>query len=452
MNVPAASAEWWRPRTPPDLVTVPEGRSGGGSRLAFLALLAFTVVLILAPQDHFRFLQPLHLAFATAVLAGAAYLYQRIVHGGRSAVPLAREQVIAALLAAWAIVTVPASMWPGGSAGVLTGVFLKAIVVFWLLGRVVVTTERLKVVAWTLTWIAVPLSVSAVSAFLSTGPGDVRLEEGLARIAGYRSALAANPNDLALMLTLILPLTLALVGCTRSLAARFVLLGLAALDIVAVIATYSRGGFLVLATVVGAYLVALWRRGKKATAVFVTAGIVALAPLAPVGYVQRLATITDIHADRTGSAQVRWRDMQDAAAYAAAHPVFGAGIGMNLLALNEMRGETWTKVHNVYLQYAVDLGLPGLLLFVLLLGGAIGSCMRASRVTARKPGYADFPFLAEGVGVSLTGFAVAAVFYPDAYQFYFFYFAGLAVAVKAIASSAGRACGGNDEVICDGGQ
>jgi hypothetical protein len=49
-----------------------------------------------------------------------------------------------------------------------------------------------------------------------------------------------------------------------------------------------------------------------------------------------------------------------AAGFVARHPVIGAGVGMDVLALNELRGPVWLSVHNVYLNYAVDLGLVGL--------------------------------------------------------------------------------------------
>ena len=42
--------------------------------------------------------------------------------------------------------------------------------------------------------------------------------------------------------------------------------------------------------------------------------------------------------------------------------VIGAGIGQDILAMNAQRGDDWTQVHNAYLQYAVDLGVPGVVL------------------------------------------------------------------------------------------
>jgi O-antigen ligase len=145
-----------------------------------------------------------------------------------------------------------------------------------------------------------------------------------------------------------------------------------------------------------------------------------------------MGTITNISADQTGSAQARWRDMIAALEVVLENPVVGFGVGMNLLALNEERGATWTAVHNVYLQYAVELGLPGLVLFLLLLGGCFKNVAWVQRRAARIPSWRELFYLAEGLQISLLAFTVAALFHPVAYHFYFYYVAGLAVAAKAL--------------------
>jgi O-antigen ligase len=109
--------------------------------------------------------------------------------------------------------------------------------------------------------------------------------------------------------------------------------------------------------------------------------------------------------------------------------LIGAGIGQDILALNEARGLGWRSVHNVYLQYAVDLGLPGAILFVVLLG----LCLSAAAAVERSDLGEGLPALAAGVRISLVAFVAAACFHPAGYHFYFFYIAGLAVALRLIA-------------------
>jgi O-antigen ligase len=146
----------------------------------------------------------------------------------------------------------------------------------------------------------------------------------------------------------------------------------------------------------------------------------------------RLNTITDISADRTGSAQGRWKDFGVAVEVVTAHPIMGVGLGQDILALNEARGgaKTWRSVHNAFLEYAVDLGLPGLFLFVALLIAALRSTQLVARYARTRPEFEDLGTFAVGIQIALVAFVVAACFHPIAYQFYFFCVAGLAVALK----------------------
>jgi O-antigen ligase len=151
----------------------------------------------------------------------------------------------------------------------------------------------------------------------------------------------------------------------------------------------------------------------------------------PAGYLDRLSTITNIESDRTGSAQGRWQDFLVAMNVVAHNPIVGVGVGNDMIALNQERGqETWRSVHNVYLQYAVDLGIPGVLLFAWLHLKCFRAARQVERQAGRVPALAPLGYLAAGVQVSLAAFFVAAMFHPIAYQFYFFTIAGLAVALK----------------------
>jgi O-antigen ligase len=124
---------------------------------------------------------------------------------------------------------------------------------------------------------------------------------------------------------------------------------------------------------------------------------------------------------------------------AARNPITGVGLDQNVLALNRERGATWREVHNVYLQYAVDLGLPGLLLFLALFISLFRTAGRVRKAGRRLRSTREVAVAAGSVQIALVAFAVAAFFHPVAYQFYFFLAAGLALAVQnAIRSSVPR--------------
>lgn len=419
--------QWWRPAAS----AAADDARAPGSGVPFAGLMAFVVISLIAPQTYVPALASFRIALLAALVTVVALVIDRAVRGGPLLVR-SRETWLAAGLGGWALASVAFSYWPGGSVALLLGTYAKTLAVFWLFGVVVDTPARMRVAAWTLSLAAVPIAATGIRNFLSGTFVTGAAAAPVGRILGYDAPLTENPNDLALMLNLILPLMVALAAIHRRRGVRVLLAAVALLSVVAVILTFSRAGFLTLATTVLVYCWRLRRRPERRWAAAVILLALAAAPLLPSSYLERLGTIASIESDPTGSAQARWRDTLAAADFVLAHPIVGAGIGMNVLALNAERGPTWSMVHNVYLELAVDLGLPGLALFVLLFHGSVRSAGRAWRRAAGDPAARDVFHLAEGLQISLVAFGVAGLFYPVAYNLYFYDMAGLAVAVQRV--------------------
>ena len=431
--------EWWRPQAAlpagiPATTPAHADAAAPDSPIPFWALMAFTAMMLLAPHNYFPVLGPFRLAFLAAGVAIGSYVYDRLRRGQPLTI-LPPEIRLVGYLLGWALVTLPLGSWPGGSVGVLADMYSKTLVIFLLIANTVNTVARLRLIVGGLTLMAVPIALIGVKNFLS----GAYIVGGDNRIVGYESALTANPNDLALILNIIIPLALGLVLITRRPMLRAVLLASIGLQAVAVIITFSRAGFLSLATILGVFAWTMSRRPERGWAyAALTLGVAAL-PLLPGNYLTRLSTITNIEADATGSAQERYAQQVAAVHYVLAHPIVGAGLGMNILAINETGlSPAWMNIHNVYLQYATDLGLPGLILFLLIFLGSIKSAHLVQRRSATSPQSRELFYLATGIKTSLLSFAISAFFSPVAYQFQFYYIAGLAVAVKAVAEAAPR--------------
>lgn len=418
---PSRSVEWWRSD-----ICIRDDFSDD-SNLSFKALLLFTFILMLAPQQMFPVLAPFRIAMLSIVLVATVHLGSRLSRG-LPILNLTPGVVIALVLTAWAVVTIPFSVWPGGSLTFLLEKYFKTIIVFLLLASVINTAKKLTGMCWALVLIAAPLAFTAIKNLLS----GVTMA-GSQRIIGYDAPLAENPNDMALLLNLFLPLAIGLFLSAANGWQKLAMAALIILLVAGVIATFSRAGFLTLGVTFISYLYLLRRRPERFLAPLILVVVIVALPVLPGDYVGRLSTITNVESDETGSAQIRLRDSVAAVKLIVESPFLGSGVGTNALAMNDARGSTWTEIHNVYLTFGVELGLPGLMLFLTLLFVAFGATRSMLIRTRERPELFRLFCLAEGLKVSLIAFSVAALFHPVAYHFYFYYIAGLAMALNQIA-------------------
>ena len=423
--------EWWRPQAAQATAPTEAPADRTQATVPFWSVMAFTAVLLFSPQTYIPALAPLRPALLIILIGVLSYVSDRWAKG----LPMFewnREIGLITGLGVLAAVTVPFSIWPGGSLAVLSD-YAKTATIFLLLSHVVTSMARLRLAAWLLTWMALGLGLFALYNFLTGAVIDQGANQD--RLVGSEGALTKNPNDLALMVNLLLPLSVGLFLASKESWQRVLLFTAIGMEAMTVVLTYSRGGALTLAVIM---LVYVWKLRRSRERSFLYAGVLAAVlalPLLPSSYFDRMSTITNVQADRTGSAQERMSDMIIAAKTILANPVMGAGMGMNMLVMREARGG-WLGVHNVYLEHALDLGLIGLAIFLALLW----SCIRAVAVIQQTSASPELFFLAQGLQISLIAYATAAMFHPVSYQYYFYYIAGLAIGARTIAgASRGRA-------------
>jgi probable O-glycosylation ligase (exosortase A-associated) len=411
--------EWWRPGGPakPQVSAPADAPKLKDNPWAFRALLFFIIINLGSPQSYLPFLGPLRLALLSALAAIGFYLFSSDKALKSRPMPTEMKWVLAIVV--WATVTVPFSSWPGGSTMALID-FLKTLVFFWLLSRVIVQPQQMRIVFWTLSAVAAPLALTGIRNYLAG-------EFTAGRISGV-GGLASNANDLAMTLSMILPMTAVMAMTTKRRLLQLAAVANIALSLVCIIVTFSRGGFLGVTLMILAALALCVRRGQGKPVAFVTVAVVVGLLCLPSGYSDRLSTITNPEADESGSAQGRLAGMLGAVDYIAHHPIFGAGLGQDIVVLNDW-GSVWHHVHTAYLMYGVDLGVPGMVMFI----GAMICAYWGARRTERAAYLArshEISLMATAIRISLLGFALQAVFAPVAYNFYFYYLAGMAVAIR----------------------
>jgi hypothetical protein len=389
----------------------------------------FTFVLFVAPQFIFPALQTLRPAMVSAGLAIVVYMADCLVRRKPLTVwvPAIRLILMFFVLAA---ASIPFSRWPGGSFDALVNELLKSVLIFIILANTLNTVRRIKLMIGSMVAWSIIMSWTAVREFSG---GNLLL--GGIRIYGYSSPLAANPNDLALTLNLVLALATGLYYAIRNPLSKLFLFGGMALLVSGVVSSFSRGGFLTLVSMLSVFLIKRVRERGAVGLWLVLVPLLAISFL-PEGYSNRVYSTFDSTLDPTGSADARWDGMVLGWNLMLENPIAGLGLQMHGLALPE-QGLGWSSVHNVFLQIGADLGIPALLVYL----AAIWHIFKGMRQSLTRlkglPDARELLALGHGIEVALVGFMVGASFHPVAYHFYFFYLAGFAVAFQEVAKRLG---------------
>ena len=233
------------------------------------------------------------------------------------------------------------------------------------------------------------------------------------RLIGSLSGIYDNPNDLALVIDLVVPFVIAFLIGTRSILKKTLCSLLLCAMAYAVLLTSSRGGLLALLLAVG---VSLWEFGvkgpRKALLVFAGLGMVALLLASLTTRVgERLRSISRPSGDQSAyeSAQNReaifWRSLY----VTAEHPLFGVGSG-NFPALSG----SWHVAHNSFTELSAEGGILALVLFLLMVGRSFRNLRYARLSSSDRP---EVLIWAGALRASLAAFILGACFGSYEYQF-----------------------------------
>src|SRR5436190_404109 len=354
----------------------------------YIWMLSFTALLFFRPQDQIPGLQVLHLAELTAI-AGLAAMAVRRLSSGETIAKINAEVVGVLALGAVMVLTMPFSIWPGGSMHVFSDIFVKIILIFALMISTLTSPKRIRQMTWVMIIASTYIAARGVLDYVR----GVNLVEG-DRLRGAVGGMFQNPNDLALNLVTFLGPTLLIVVQDRKTSRRLLAAGFAAIMLMAIVCTKSRSGFLgllVMGLVVAYYTVRV-RPGIILAAVL--AGLLAL-PAMPSSFWDRMDSITNADEDTTGSRAARLRLINQGLEVFAENPITGIGAGQfqNYNAPG-VTVEKWRVTHDVWLQVASELGIFGVLVFAFLVIRAYSACfgtLRLLRPPRRKRGARQDP-------------------------------------------------------------
>ena len=390
-----------------------------GHSLSFAGVFLFTALVYFRPYEYFPSLSWLSSStFWVAIITLLIFLPTQLGLEGRLTVRPREVNLILLLLATGAL-SIPLALEPAKAGNGFID-FLKVVVMFIVMVNVVRSEKRLKIL-----WILVLLATCLLSIGAVNDYRLGRLATQGVRIQGVIGGLFDNPNDLALHLVTMIPITLALMFSSRNPLSKVLYFVCAILITGGVVATFSRGGFLALAFSIGLFMWKLARRSRLLVGIIGAALIALFMVVAPAGYGARLSTTHD------DSAIARLDDLKRSLFVAVRHPVFGVGMDNYILFSNFNKAS-----HNAYTQVASEMGVAATVFYVLFMVAPFKRLRNIERESAEIKSRRRFYYLAIGLQASLAAYMVASFFASVAYLWYVYYVVAYSVCLRRIYKAA----------------
>jgi len=385
-------------------------------------LLLFVLVIVGRFHEAVPAIGPLRLGL---VSGGFALLSWMLAPGSlHDKIPFAIPQVrYVGILFGLAIATIPVGVWPGNSLDYLTQVYWKVVVLFLLVLFWSRTVKDMRCVVWACCLGVIGLVVSAL---LTGRGGEIRFDA---------DSKTYGSNELALVLVMVLPLLLYLLSTSRLLA-KLLLSGMVLVCLYGIMLTRSRGGLLAL-SVVGALI--LWRSTltRMSKVMIALAVLLVFGVLADDAYWDRIKTIWAPQSEYDRTAGARTPVWQTGLTIMATQP-WGVGINGFGIAEGLSHGGTgiWWAPHNSFLQIGVELGVGGLIVFLLVIVRALGDLRHIQTKAKETPAPNPLAPLGTALEASLLGFVVAGFFLSQAYSALLYVVLALSAASTRVARSA----------------
>jgi O-antigen ligase len=383
--------------------------------LVLWTLILFMFVSVGRIQELIPGLEKLYLGKVFGVLMLVAYF---TYSGPKNRVSLKGSPELVCILGIviFSLWSVPFSVWPGGSVDFLSNFLIKNLAFCYIIARVLTNLNQLRKVIFALLSVTVLLSIVALA-----GHGDV------SRIT---ASMTYDPNDLAFVLLCVLPF--AAFGFFEEKGIKKILLFLVVgLMIVTIIFTISRSGFVGLIVVSGMILLKTFKKRILMTILFLSLSVVVLVYVAPPDFWERMSTMTNPEEDYNvtsyaGRIEVWKRGVK----LIMEHPVTGVGIGQFGVAEGESHkdiGGKWSAAHNSFIQIGAELGLGGLILFVLLFYYIL------KRIRSVPKNNRKILIFINSFVTSFLVYVVVGFFLSQAYNTILYLFIGMTIALSNIA-------------------
>jgi putative inorganic carbon (hco3(-)) transporter len=277
------------------------------------------------------------------------------------------------------------------------------------------------------------------------GFGQAQILNIVTGLDDYRiSGPIGDPNFYAQILVVIVPLAFYFMMTEK----KFILRALAAWSLLvcslSIIFTFSRGGAIALAVVLGCLII--YRRPRPLEIVGIGILIIAMVAFLPDQYSARLNTVTQVITGQTNvreevSIRGRLSELLVAVQMFSEHPILGVGVGnypvyyqsysrkIGLDPRTENR-----EPHNLFLEVAAETGIIGLVVFFTVLYFTYQG-IRQAWLTFKRLKLDEYSNLVAIFGIGVLGYFTAALFIHGAYPRYMWLLIGLALALPQVAKN-----------------
>jgi hypothetical protein len=359
-------------------------------RVSYFAVLLFSIIYFARPEDWIPGARDIPVAKIAGSVALGTFLLNLLV---RAKLNLPRGVLLLLALFGQLCLAIPFSTWRGGSFDLVLYEFSKIVLIVLLLVQAVNTFPRLRQLILVQTVTVITISVVSL----------INKTQIAGRMSGSVSGIFDNPNDLAASICLVMPFCFAFLQATRNMIKKGFWLCTILLLSYAVVATFSRGGFLAMLAAIAS---SLWYIGAKARRF---RRLMLVLPLVPClillvtirgNYATRIQSIFDPTLDQYGSYVARQGLLIHSLELAARHPLLGVGPGQ---FAGHSKG--WKVAHNSYTELAAEAGIPAAIFFIWMF---VDSFVKVARIPVNKECDPDIRLFAGALSASLTAFFVVA--------------------------------------------
>jgi len=292
--------------------------------------------------------------------------------------------------------------------------FTKIIALFFFITLTVRSKKAINTVVW-----AIVLAISAYAAMEAT---KFILSAGSYRVVG-KAGIIADRNDLAVAINMCLPLIFYLWSVTKHHQLKLGLIILGVLNVVAIVGTYSRGGFIGLTILA----IAMWLKSNRKFLIFMAAIIIlpSLYTAAPTEWKERQATV-ETASTTDGSFIGRLWAWKIATLIAIDNPLTGGGFKATTdpllwhmyapvtpnFGFVETPPIPLTKTpkaaHNIYFQVLASSGFIGFFIFMYMLSVSYLSCSKNIK-RAKKYNQKWQENLSRSISLSLVAYGITGL-------------------------------------------